>query len=194
MSPSSKRLCVGVVAGAHGISGGVRIKSFTAVPTDVGAYGPLLDESGAQAFVLRVTGEQKGVVLAKLDGVTTREAAEALKGLRLHIERDRLPPASDEEYYHADLVGLAAELADGTAFGTIGAVWDFGAGPSLEIERPVGGSVMVPFTRAAVPVVDLAAGRVVLDPPAGLFDKPEPPASLAEQEAAAAEILAGAEP
>ncbi|HLY54442.1 MAG TPA: ribosome maturation factor RimM [Stellaceae bacterium] len=191
---SSRRLCVGVVAGAHGIRGGVRIKSFTAVPADVGAYGPVSDEAGARAFVVKVTGEQKGVVLAKLDGVTTRDAAEALKGMRLYVDRDKLPAAAPDEFYHADLIGLDAALADGSPFGKVAAVWDFGAGDSLEIERPDGTTIMVPFTLAAVPTIDLAGGRIVVDPPSGLFDRPEPPASLAEQEAAAAELLAEAAP
>jgi 16S rRNA processing protein RimM len=191
---ASRRLCVGVVAGAHGIRGGVRIKSVTAVPADVGAYGPVADEAGLRAFEIRVTGEAKGVVLARLDGVATREAAEALKGLRLYIERDRLPPADEGEFYHADLVGLDAWLPDGRRFGRVASVWDFGAGTSLEIDRPDGESVMLPFTLASVPVIDLQAGRVVVDPPAGLLDRPEPPAPLAEQQAVAAELLAGAEP
>jgi 16S rRNA processing protein RimM len=189
-----KRLCVGVVAGPHGVGGAVRVKSFTADPADIGAYGPVCDEAGLRRFGIRVLGLQKGVVLAKLEGVATREAAEALKGLRLHVERDRLPPPEAEEFYHADLVGLTAALADGAAFGRIAAIWDFGAGTSLEIERPGGGAVMVPFTRAAVPVVDLAAGRVVVDPPAGLLERPEPPERLTAQEQLAAERLGGDRP
>ena len=191
---SSRRLCVGVIAGAHGIRGGVRIKSFTAVPADVGAYGPVSDEAAARTFVVNVTGEQKGVVLAKLDGVTTRDAAEALKGMRFYVDRDRLPAAAPDEFYHADLIGLDAALADSTHFGKVAAVWDFGAGDSLEIERPDSSTIMLPFTLAAVPAVDLAAGRIVVDPPSGLFDRPDPPASLAEQEAVAAELLAEAAP
>lgn len=194
MTTSPKRLCVGVVTGPHGIRGGLRIKSFTAQPADVGAYGPVSDEAGARRFELRVTGQQKGVVLARIEGVTTRDAAEALKGLRLYVERDRLPPAEPEEFYHADLIGLEAVLEDGSPFGTVVTVWDFGAGDSLEVARPSGEMVMVPFTRASVPTVDLTAGRVVIAPPAGLFEKPEPPAPIAEQEALAGEILGGGEP
>ena len=193
MSPQ-KQLCVGVVAGAHGIRGGVRIKSFTAVPADVGAYGPVSDESGARVYGIRVTGEQKGVVLAKLEGIASRDEAEALKGLRLYVGRERLPQSAEDEFYHADLIGLDAVTADGQPFGRIAAVWDFGAGDSLEIERADGQTIMLPFTRAAVPVIDLAAGRVVVEPPAGLFDKPEPPAALADQERVAAELLGDREP
>jgi 16S rRNA processing protein RimM len=191
---SSRRLCVGVIAGAHGIRGGVRIKSFTADPAAIGAYGPVSDEAGVRSLVLRVTGEQKGVVLARIEGVSTREAAEALKGMRLHIERDRLPPAGPDEFYHADLIGLAAMQADGTPFGRVAAVWDFGAGVSLEIALPSGETVMLPFTLAAVPVVDMGAGRITVEPPAGLLERPEPPAPLADQLAVAAELLAEAAP
>jgi 16S rRNA processing protein RimM len=189
MPPSAKRLCLGVVAGAHGIKGGVRIKSFTAVPADIGAYGPVSDEAGARVYDIRVTGEQKGVVLAKLAQVTTREAAEALKGLRLYVDRDRLPAAPSDEFYHADLIGLAAVLEDGSLFGTVVGVWEFGAGDTLEIAPPSGATIMLPFTHAVVPLVDLAEGRIVVEPPAGLFDRPEPPASLLEQAEVAAEIL-----
>jgi len=185
MSPSPKRLCVGVITGAQGIRGAVRIKSFTADPLDIDAYGPVSDATGTRAFELKSVGQSKGVVVATLSGVTDRNAAEALKGLQLFVDRDRLPPAEEEEFYHADLLGLAAELVDGAALGRITAVYDFGAGDALEIATADGATVMVPFTRAAVPVVDLVQGKVVIDPPAGLFDKPEPPEPLERQAAMA---------
>jgi 16S rRNA processing protein RimM len=169
---SGKRVCVGIVAGAHGVRGAVRIKSFTAEPKDVGRYGPVEDESGRHKFKLSFVGVAKGVVLAKLTGIADRDEAEALRGMRLYLPRDALPPPDEEEYYHADLIGLAAVLEDGTGIGTVQAVHDFGAGDCLEIARPERQPVMVPFTRAAVPVVDIAGGRVVLDPPAGLLDTP----------------------
>jgi 16S rRNA processing protein RimM len=164
------RVLLGIVTGAQGVRGAVRIKSFTAEPADIGSYGPLEDESGARRFRLAVAGQSKGVVIARIDGVEDRNAAEALRGVRLHVDRAALPPPEEEEYYHADLVGLEAALPDGTAFGRVVAVHDFGAGDSLEIERPEGGTVLVPFSRAAVPVVDVAARRLVVDPPEGLFD------------------------
>ena len=165
-------ICVGVITGAHGVRGAVRVKSFTAVPADIATYGPLADESGGRRFRLRVVGEAKGVVVAKIAGIEDRDAAEALKGLRLYVERSALPEAGEEEYYHADLLGLEAALRDGTPLGRVRAVHDFGAGDSLEIALPSGATVLVPFTRTAVPVVDLAGGRVVIDPPEGLLDKP----------------------
>jgi 16S rRNA processing protein RimM len=173
-----RRVCVGVVTGAHGVRGAVRIKSFTAEPSDVGCYGPVEDENGERRFRLRVIGSAKGVLIARATGVSDRNAAEALQGLRLYLPRAALPPPAEDEYYHADLIGLAVELADGTAIGHVRAVHDFGAGAdTLDIERPAGHlPAMVPFTRAVVPVVDLAGGRLVINPPPGLLEpvKQEP--------------------
>ncbi len=168
-------MCVGVIAGAHGVQGAVRIKSFTADPEDVARYGPLEDEKGERRLSLRLIGSAKGVVIARLAGVADRDRADALRGMLLYLPRAALPPTADEEYYHADLIGLTAGLADGTALGRVRAVHDFGAGDTLEIERPEGPPAMVPFTRAIVPIVDLAAGRLVLDPPPGLLDEPASP-------------------
>ena len=165
----ARRICVGLVTGPHGIAGAVRIKSFTAVPEDIARYGPLEDESGGRRFTLEILGAAKGVVLARLAGVADRNRAEALRGLKLYLPRTALPPPAAEEYYHADLIGLRAVLPDGTAIGGVRAIHDFGAGDVIEIERPAAPPALVPFTRAAVPVVDLAAGRLVVDPPPGLL-------------------------
>ena len=165
-----KRVCVGILTSPHGIRGAVRIKSFTAIPEDIARYGPLADESGRRRFALTVIGAAKGVLIAHIAGITDRDRAEALRGLRLYLPRAALPPPEAEEYYHADLVGLAAELPDGTAIGRVRAVHDFGAGDVIEIDRPAAPPALVPFTRAAVPLVDLAAGRLVIDPPPGLLD------------------------
>ena len=170
----AKRICVGIITGAHGIQGAVRVKSFTSEPKDVARYGPLEDETGERHFSLRLVGSAKGVVIARLAGIADRDRAEGLRGLRLYLPRAALPPAADEEYYHADLIGLAAALADGTALGHVQAIHDFGAGDTLEIARPEGPPAMVPFTRRVVPIVDLAAGRLVVDPPPGLIDPPTP--------------------
>lgn len=166
-------VCVGAVAGAHGVRGGVRIKSFTEDPHDVGAYGKVTDEAGRRTFDIRVTGQAKGVVLARLSGIDSREAAEALKGLRLYVPRDRLPPPSDDEFYHADLIGLAVVDQAGAVIGEVRAVHDFGAGDLLEIAMEGRAPVLVPFTAEAVPAVDIAAGRLVIDPPPGLLDDEE---------------------
>jgi 16S rRNA processing protein RimM len=165
------RVCLGVIVGAQGVRGAVRVKPFTADPAGVAAYGPVEDEAGGRRLELRVVGRAKGVVIATLAGVADRNAAEALKGMRLYVSRAALPEPAAEEYYHADLLGLAAVLRDGTMLGRVRAVHDFGAGDCLEIERPDAAPLMVPFTRAAVPVVEPAAGRLVIDPPEGLFDE-----------------------
>jgi len=189
---TAKRLCVGIVTGPHGIRGAVRVKSFTADPADLGAYGPVSDETGTRHFAVRVVGMMKGVVLAELGGIADRNAAEALKGLHLYVDRAQLPEADAEEFYHADLLGLQARLADGTALGSVTGLYDFGAGESVEITGARGEVTMVPFTKAAIPAIDLAGGTLTIDPPTGLFDKPAPPASLADQERAAAEALGAA--
>ncbi|MCH8809153.1 MAG: ribosome maturation factor RimM [Proteobacteria bacterium] len=160
-----ERLCVGVIAGAHGVRGLVKIKSFTEDPANLTAYGALTDESGARRYQVAVTGRAKGVLLARIEGVGDRDAARALRGARLYIARAALPEPEDEEYYHADLIGLAVEDRAGAPLGRVAAVQNFGAGDILEIERPDEGTLLVPFTKAAVPLVDPAGGRVVVEPP-----------------------------
>ena len=160
-----ERLCVGVIAGAHGVRGLVKIKSFTEDPAKLTAYGALTDESGARRYQVALTGRAKGVLLARIEGVGDRDAARALSGARLYIARAALPEPEDEEYYHADLIGLAVEDRAGAPLGRVAAVQNFGAGDILEIERPDQGTLLVPFTKAAVPLVDPAGGRVVVEPP-----------------------------
>jgi 16S rRNA processing protein RimM len=169
-----ERLCLAAVAGAHGVRGLVKLKTFTETPEDVAAYGPLTDESGARRFTLELKGRAKGGVIAALEGVATREEAEALKGLRLYAPRAALPAIEEEEtYYQADLVGLAVETRGGEALGSVAAVQNYGAGDFLEIRRDDGTSLTLPFTKAAVPVVDVAGGRIVAAPPEELDAKPE---------------------
>jgi 16S rRNA processing protein RimM len=150
----------------------VRVKSFTAAPAAIAAYGALADDSGTRRIELELVGAGKGVLLARINGVDDRNAAERLKGLRLYVRRADLPPPDEGEFYAADLIGLSAERADGTRFGVVRAVNDFGAGASIDIEDEAGKTVVVPFTAAAVPVVDVAGKRVVVVPPAGLLDAP----------------------
>ena len=163
-------MLMGVVVGAHGVRGVLRIRSFAAVPEAIASYGPLEDETGARRFALRIEGQARGAVLAAVDGIGDRDGAAALRGTKLYLPRAALPPTGAEEFYHADLVGLRAELIDGRALGKVVAVHDYGAGTSLEIERREGGTVLVPFTKRAVPVVDLRDGSLAIDPPAGLLD------------------------
>ncbi len=171
--PQETRLCLGVIAGAHGVAGLVRVKSFTAAPRAIADYGTLQDEAGGQRFDLELVGEGKGVLIARIKGVTDRNAAERLKGTRLYVRRGDLPEPGADEFYQADLIGLEALLADGTRLGTVRAVLDFGAGASVEIEDAAGKSVIVPFTASTVPQVDIEGGRLVIAPPEGLFDAPK---------------------
>ncbi len=156
-------VCIGAVAGAHGVRGNVRIKPFTDVPGDVAAYGPVTDAEGARAFDLTLVGESGGTVIARLSGIEDRNAAEALRGFKFYVPRARLPAPEEDEYYHADLVGLRAVDSEGRDAGAVHALHDFGAGDLIEIRRPDGHLVLLPFTRTAVPAIDLAAGEVTVE-------------------------------
>jgi len=168
----SERVCLGVVAGAHGVRGTVRIKPFTEWPAAVAAYGPVEDEAGTTRYRVALHGEHKGCVLATLSGVGDRDAALALKGTRLYVARGILPePDEPETFYHADLIGLPVCDTAGEHLGDVVAVQDYGAGDLLELVTPQGRPWLIPFTRTAVPEVDLDGGRIVADPP------PETPVS-----------------
>lgn len=167
-------LCLGVIGGARGLRGEVRISSYTADPADIATYGPLFDDAGGAPLRITITGRSRNQMVARIDGVDDRNAAEALKGRRLCVPRDALPEPGEDEFYHADLVGLSVDHVDGNRLGVVHAVHDFGAGDVLEIAGEAGDIVMVPFTRAAVPVVDPAGGRVVVDPPPGILEPAEP--------------------
>ena len=168
---SDTRICVAAIAGAFGVRGDVRLKSFCAEPEALAEYGPLATEDGARRFTVTVTGRIKGGLSARLSGVTSKEAADALRGTRLYAPRDALPSLPDDEFYHADLIGLAVADTGGAELGHVRAVLNHGAADLLEVHGPGRKTtVLVPFTRAIVPTVDLAAGRIVVDPPEGLFD------------------------
>ena len=172
MDGPSEPVLLGEIVAVHGVRGLVKVRSFTEDPESIVEYGPLFDQEGRQVpLVLR--GRVKGGLLAAIEGVGDRTQAEAYRGRRLHVKRDALPPAIEEndEYYHADLIDLAVELEDGTPFGRVAAVHAFGAGDMLEIATGGNGtSVLVPFDREQVPVVDIASGRVVIAPMPGLLD------------------------
>ena len=165
----AERLLVGVVVGAQGLGGLLRVKSFTQDPADLAAYGPVDAETATGAplrkLALKVTGSAKDAMIVRAAGVTDRTQAEALKGTRLYIDRDALPETEEDEYYASDLVGMDAVLADGTAIGKVRAVYDFGAGDVIEIEGQ-GASQMLSFTHDTVPEIDLEARRIVVVPPA----------------------------
>jgi 16S rRNA processing protein RimM len=170
----TERLLVGVIVGTHGVRGLLRVKSFTQDEAALCSYGPLTDEGGSRTFDLGFKNLSKGVVLCALKGIDDRDAALALKGTRLYLDRSALPADAldEDEFYHADLIGLTVDLANGEPLGTVRAVHDFGAGDMLEVvlASQASKTVLLPFTRAIVPVVDVKGGRLVADPPPGLLD------------------------
>ncbi len=167
----SELICVGAIAGAFGVHGEVRLKSFTADPAAIADYAPLCTEDGAQVYDLQLSREIKGGFAARLTGIRTKEEADALKGLRLFAPRDRLPSLPDDEFYHADLIGLHVVDTGGTELGRVKAVHNHGASDLLELTVPgQSNTVLLPFTMEVVPTIDLTAGRIVADPPEGLLD------------------------
>jgi 16S rRNA processing protein RimM len=168
MAPTrpERLVCIAAVAAAHGVRGGMRLRCFTAEPESVAAYGPVHDEAGNELFPLELMGRAKGGVIARARGITSREAAEALRGKRLYVPRERLPEPEADEFYHEDLVGLAAVSPDGAPAGRVSAVYDFGAGDLIEITAENGEKVVLPFTREVVPEIDLGGRRLVVELPA----------------------------
>ena len=165
------KVCVGAIAGAFGVKGEVRLKSFCAEPEAIADYGMLTSEDGKSSFDVKLTGSVKNGFTARISGVLTKEAADALKGVRLFAPRNRLPALPDDEFYHADLINLTVLDTGGQELGKVRAVLNHGAGDLLEIHGPgLKAPVLLPFTRAAVPTVDLRAGRIIADPPEGLLD------------------------
>jgi 16S rRNA processing protein RimM len=165
------RVCVARIGAAHGTRGEVKLWPFTAAPEAVSEYGPLETADGARAFEIEALRPAKDFFVARLKGVTDRTAAERLRNTDLYVPRERLPAPDPDEFYHADLIGLDAEDTAGKALGTVVAVHNFGAGDLLEIALAGGGeTVMMPFTAAIVPVVEMARGRIVVDAPPGLLE------------------------
>jgi 16S rRNA processing protein RimM len=159
------RVCIAQIGAAHGVRGEVRLKAFTQDPLGVTRYGPLETEDGRR-IEIEAARPAKDMLVARLKGVTDRDAAERLKNIRLYVAREKLPRPADDEFYYADLVGLAAVKADGAAIGTVKAVHNFGAGDLLEIEPTAGGATMLlPFTEATVPAIDIAGRRIVVELP-----------------------------
>ncbi|MBB4305237.1 16S rRNA processing protein RimM [Rhodobium orientis] len=163
------RILLGQIGAAHGIKGEVRLKSFTEPPEAIADYGTLSAGNGRD-FAITEWRASKGVLVVRLSGVADRNAAEALNGTELYVARDQLGAPEEDEFFHADLIGLDAVDAGGVPFGKVIAIHDFGAGDLLEIKPADRPSAYLPFTLEAVPEVDVAAGRVVVAPPPGLFD------------------------
>ncbi len=166
----SEKVCVGAIAGSFGVRGEVRLKSFTAIPEDIAIYAPLETEDGKHSYTVKITRQIKNGLAARLSGVLSKEAADALRGTQLYVPRERLPSLPDDEFYHADLIGLEVTDTGGTPLGKVMAVINNGADDLLELRAPgQKQTVLLPFTKAVVPTVDLAQGRIVADPPEGLF-------------------------
>jgi 16S rRNA processing protein RimM len=159
-------ICVARIGAPHGVRGAVKLWTFTEDTLAVKRYGPLATKDGARWFEVTHAREAKGHLVATLKGVATREEAERLNGLELYIARDKLPATDADEYYHADLIGLAAVNAADQPIGRVIAIHNFGAGDIIEIAPPHGATMLLPFTHAVVPTVDLAGGRVVIELPA----------------------------
>ncbi|MEO8322255.1 MAG: ribosome maturation factor RimM [Bradyrhizobium sp.] len=161
----SAPICVARIGAAHGVRGAVKLWPFTEDPLAVMDYGPLLTKDGARQFEVAQARPAKDHLVATFKGVTTREDAERLNGIELYIAREKLPATDEDEYYHADLIGLAAVNAADEPIGRVLAVHNFGAGDIIEIAPPSGPTLLLPFTNAVVPTVDLAGGRVVIELP-----------------------------
>jgi len=167
--PQADRVCVGAIAGSFGVRGEVRLKSFCSVPEAIASYGPLYTEDGSRSFTVTLTRPVANGLGARLSGVMTKEQADALKGTSLFVAREKLPATGDDEFYHADLIGLDVYDTGGAPVGKVHAIHNHGAGDLLEILGPgMKAALLLPFTRAAVPAVDLAARRLIVDLPEGL--------------------------
>ena len=160
------QICVARIGAAHGVRGAVKLWTFTEDPLAVDAYGPLVTKDGARQFEVTSAREAKGHLVVTLKGVATREDAERLNGVELYVAREKLPATEEDEYYHADLIGLAAVTPANEPLGRVIAIHNFGAGDIIEIAPASGASMLLPFSNAVVPTVDLAGGRVLIELPA----------------------------
>ena len=167
------RVCVAQIGGAHGVRGDVRVKSYTQDPASVTQYGPLEGEHG-ERFEIVAARPTKDALIVRFKGVDDRDAAEALRQVKLYVAREKFGEPDEDEFFHADLIGLAAVTVEGVALGMVTGVPNYGAGDLLEISPPDGGaSVLLPFTKEVVPAIDIAAGKITVDPPEGMFEPAE---------------------
>jgi 16S rRNA processing protein RimM len=164
VTPPAQRICVAQIGAPHGVRGEVKVWSYTADPLSVASYGPLESEDGRARFEIEALRPAKDHLVARLKGITDRTAAERLTNTKLYVPRERLPaPEDDDEFYHADLIGLAVVDTEGNALGSVAAVHNFGAGDLIEVKPAQGSTVLLPFTEAAVPMIDIAGQRIVVD-------------------------------
>ena len=171
------QICIARIGAAHGVRGAVKLWTFTEDPFAVKRYGPLSTKDGARQFEVTDAREAKGHLVATLKGVTTRDEAERLNGVELYIAREKLPATREDEYYHSDLIGLAAVTTADRPLGRVIAIYNFGAGDIMEIAPPQGATMLLPFTNAVVPTVDLKAGRVMIELPDEIEGEDESEAS-----------------
>jgi 16S rRNA processing protein RimM len=169
------QICIARIGAAHGVRGAVKLWTFTEDPLAVMQYGSLATKDGTRSFEVATAREAKGHLVATLKGIATREDAERLNGIELYVAREKLPATDEGEYYHADLIGLAAVTAADEPLGRVIAIHYFGAGDIIEIAPPNGPTLLLPFTNAVVPTVDLKGGRVVIELPAEIEGEDETP-------------------
>ncbi|MGB3176645.1 MAG: ribosome maturation factor RimM [Albidovulum sp.] len=170
---TTDRICVGAISGAFGVKGEVRLKSFCAEPEAILDYAPLYTEDGSRSFTVKLTRSIPGGLGVRLSGVATKEQADALRGTSLFTDRANLPNLPDDEFYHSDLIGLEVMDTGGARIGTVRAVFNHGAGDILEIFAPgLKTALLLPFTKAIVPTVDLTTGRIIVDPPGEIDARP----------------------
>ncbi len=164
------RICVGALAGSFGVNGEIRLKSFCAIPEAIADYAPLYTEANPDGFSVTIKRPIKNGFAARLSGIKTKEQADDLRGQQLFADRDKLPGLPDGEYYHSDLIGLLVLDTGGVELGNVKDVQNHGAGDLLEVQsKGSSGTVLLPFTLAAVPTVDLATGHIIVDLPEGIF-------------------------
>ena len=173
---NASRVLLGVITGAHGVRGEVRLKSFTGRPEAIASYGAVALGDSGREVVIRALRPAREEFIAALEGVGDRGAAEALKGSMLYVARDRLPPPGEDEVYLSDVIGLPVYRKDGNLLGVVAAIADYGAGDLLEIRSDDRcGTILIPFVTAMVPEVDVVNRRIVVDPPEGLIEAQEQP-------------------
>jgi 16S rRNA processing protein RimM len=165
---------VGVFGAPHGVRGEIRLKSYMQEPLSIAAYGALHDSSGREFLLTASRLLKDDLLVVRIKGVADRNAAQQLTHVKLYLAREKLPPPDEDEFYCRDLIGLRAETSDGILLGTIVAVPNYGAGDILEVAPPAGETLLFPFTRAVVPQIDLAAGKVIVEPPAEIDAEPDP--------------------
>jgi 16S rRNA processing protein RimM len=171
---ADRLIALGRFGAPQGVRGEIRVKSYTAEPQAIAAYGPLTDEAGARRFVVKaVRPLRDDMIVARVEGMSTREAAAALTGVELYARRSQLPPPGPDEFYYSDLIGLEAVTPEGEALGRVTALLNHGAGDIMEIAPADGGETrLLPFTRQVAPEIDFAAGRIVIVPPAEIEGEP----------------------